>query len=349
MSKRTLRAIHAACMSWIWLLLSVTRIEWPCRPQSFLTLAAFVLMAFANSFPQEAAQKNRVLEVRDRPAATLTVHVDEVDLSFVVTDRHHRWVNDLAEDEIRLRDNGQPPESIRLFQSRADLPLRIGLLVDTSDSVTQRFDFEKRAAGLFISQIVDSNKDLAFVLGFNAEPVLAQDLTADTQALADGVQSLVLGGTTAIYDAVNFAYRRLLQQTETGPTRRVLIVLTDGVDNTSHLRPEQIIEDALRYNVVVIVLYTETEPKLDNPLYRVLEKLTQETGGQILQAASKKDMEKAFKTLSAQLRSYYLLAYRPAQFMRDGSFRKIQLKTTRRGAHIICRRGYYASGSTSER
>ena len=319
------------------------------RPLPSLALAAFALLEAGNSSAQKETPQGKILEIENKAAAALTVHVDEVDLSFAVRDKHHRWINDLSQDEIRLRDNGQPPESIRMFQSEANLPLRIGLLVDTSDSISQQFDFEKRAAGLFISQIVDSSKDLAFVMGFNTEPYLIQDLTADTQALASGVKELDLGGGTAVYDAIDFAYHRLLQQGEKSSIRRVLILLTDGEDNSSHSQPEQIIKDALQYNIVVIVLDTQVDPDPETPQYKILQKLAKETGGQLLPAGKKKDLERTFKELSTQLRSYYRLAYRPAQFIRDGTFRKIQLKTTRRGAHIICRRGYYATAGADER
>jgi VWFA-related protein len=118
--------------------------------------------------------------------------------------------------------------------------------------------------------------------------------------------------------------------------------VTDGHDNNSVSRPELVIENAVRSNVVVIVLNTEPQPNSSDPGYKVLQKLAEETGGWILPASNKKQVAKAFEQLSAELRKYYLLAYRPAQFIRDGSYRKIQLKTTRHGVRVTCRRGYFA-------
>jgi VWFA-related protein len=273
--------------------------------------------------------------------------VDEVDLPFVVADRHHHWITNLSQSEIRLRDNGLPPESIRIFQSRSGLPLRVGLILDKSDSVSQQFTYEKDAAALFISRLMSSSQDLAFVLGFSDKPALVQDLTPDTQALAMAVRNLTLGGGTAIYDAVHFACERLAQQKDKGYTRRVLVLLTDGDDNRSQLQPALVIEEALRQNVVVIVLDTNTV-SLDDAKHRNLEKLATVTGGQILPAGNKKQLAKAFEELSSSLRSYYLLAYRPSQFIRDGSFHSIQLKAKRRGIHIICRKGYYAAQDAEE-
>jgi Ca-activated chloride channel homolog len=309
----------------------------------FMFLAGKGLLAPCTGLAQERFENFRSAESNEKPAATLTIQVNEVDLSFLATDSHHHWITDLSEGELRLLDNGKSPESIRLFQSRTGLPLRVGLLVDTSGSVAQQFAFEKKAAALFISQIVDPAKDLAFVLGFNNRVALTQDFTDDTEALASAVYRLHPDGATAVYDAINFACAKLMQHPEEGLSRRVLVLLTDGQDNNSYLTPEQLIENVMRCNAVVVVLHTESEPNESSTDYKALKKLTSETGGQIFRASNKKQMTKAFDQLSEELRSYYLLAYRPAQFNADGSYRKIKLKTTRRGTHIISRQGYYAS------
>lgn len=314
-------------------------------PSRFSRLAAtvFVLLASGNAPAQETTQNGSVRAITDKPAATLAVHVDEVDLSFVATDRHHRWITNLGEDELRLRDNGKPPESMGTFQAQTGLPLRVGLLLDTSDSIAEQFGFEQNAAAWFINDIVDPAKDLAFIMGFSNKPVLAQDLTGDTHALATALQNLSFGGTTAIYDAVSFACLRLRQHSEGSLARRVLVLVTDGDDNSSHLQPKQVIEETARHDVVVFVLHTDPAPNVSDAKYRVLEKLATETGGEILPAGKKKQIQKAFAHLSSELRSFYLLTYHPAQFSRNGTYRKIQLKTTRHGIHIICRRGYYAT------
>jgi VWFA-related protein len=305
-----------------------------------------VLLGPGHSFAQSDV-RNDITAKHDEPIGTFVLHVNEVDVPFVVADKHHHWITDLSQSEIRLRDNGLPPESIRIFESQSGLPLRVGLIVDKSDSVAQQFEYEKDAAALFISRLMNSPQDLAFVLGFSDQPALVQDLTPDTQALAMAVRNLTLGGGTAVYDAVHFACERLSQQKDKGYTRRVLVLLTDGDDNRSQWQPALVIEEALRQNVVVIVLDTNSVP-LDDVKHKILEKLATVTGGQILPAANKKQLAKAFEELSSRLRSFYLLAYRPAQIIRDGSFHKIELKATRRGIHIICRRGYYAAHQTEE-
>ena len=130
-----------------------------CSTFPFILLLTFLLLASSHTLSQEKMQSFRSSETDEKTAAVLTVNVNEVDLAFAVTDRHHRWITNLSEDEVQLRDNGEPPDSVRLFQSRKGLPLRLGLLVDTSDSVVLQFGFEKDAAALFIRQMVDLAKD----------------------------------------------------------------------------------------------------------------------------------------------------------------------------------------------
>ena len=278
--------------------------RWP-RKVAYLAFA-LALLAPGLFFAQSDIRKDFTPNHDQKPVGTFTLHVDEVDLPFVVADRHHHWITNLSQDELRLRDNGLPPESIRIFESRSGLPLRVGLIVDKSDSVSQQFTYEKDAAALFISQLMNSSQDLAFVLGFSDQPALVQDLTPDTQALATAVRNLTLGGGTAVYDAVHFACERLSQQKATRYTRRVLVLLTDGDDNRSQFSPALVIDEALRKNVVVIVLDTNVVPGFDNGKHKIMEKLATVTGGQILPAGNKKQLAKAFEELSSSLRSYYL-------------------------------------------
>jgi VWFA-related protein len=327
-------------------------VRFPAKTQlhrQFMYLAfALMLLGPNRSFTQSDMRADIAPSHDENLVGTFTLHVDEVDLPFVVSDKHHHWITNLAQDEIRLRDNGLPPKSIRIFESQSGLPLRVGLILDKSDSIAEQFTYEKNAAALFVGRLMSSSQDLAFVLGFNDKPDLVQDLTADTPALTMAVRKLTLGGSTAVYDAVHFACERLSQQKEKGLTRRVLVLLTDGDDNQSHLPPALVIEEALRQNVVVIVLDTNPGRPANEIKHKNLEKLALMTGGQILPAGNKKELAKAFEELRSSLRSYYLLAYRPSQFTRDGSFHRIQLKATRRGISIICRRGYYAARDARE-
>ena len=302
----------------------------------------FVVALFTAVAAAQEPQTPAAPELLANPA-TFVLQVDEVELPFVVMDKHNHWITNLSQAEIHLEDNGLPPSSIRIFESQTGLPLRVGLLIDTSNSVSRQFKFEKDLAALFVGRMLDPSKDLGLVIGFGEDAQLMQDLTADSEALAAAVTKLEVGGSTSIYDAVSYACKLLAQEPGGTLTRRVLIVLTDGFDNTSRLTPAHVIEQAVRSDVVVIVLDTGYEPDPSDPPHRTLRKLAEDTGGEILPAAKKSAMAKAFDQLTSQLRSYYFIAYHPARFSRDGSYRTVQLKTKRHGVKVLCRRGYYAA------
>src|SRR6202023_844666 len=134
-------------------------------------------------------------------------HVDEVNLFFTVTDKHGRFVRDLQRDQFEVLDNTKPPLKVLGFEAQTDLPLRVGLLIDASNSIRDRFHFEQQAAIEFLSQIIHADRDQAFVLGFDTTPEITQDFTGNTEKLGNGVRMLRPGGGTAMYDAVYGACR----------------------------------------------------------------------------------------------------------------------------------------------
>jgi Ca-activated chloride channel homolog len=276
------------------------------------------------------------------PVMTIKTTVDEVDLLFTAMDRNKRWVKDLSETDIRVLDAGHPPERIIKFQRQVDLPLRIGLLIDTSDSISGRFEFEQQAATLFIQRILNPEKDLAFVMRFTESASLIQDFSADTTALSDAIQQLQLGGGTALYDAVVLACEKLGEHSDAQPLRRVLIVLTDGQDNRSRYRVEDAIDVALQTNVIIIALNTAGYGFFSQPANELLKKLADVSGGHMLAADREKQIAKAFNEVDEELRSHYLLAYKPANLPHDGAYRKIQLKANKRGLRMHYRHGYFA-------
>lgn len=306
-----------------------------------VALVAIVSFGQTQSSSTTAPGKT-ILDAGVKPPATFAIKVNEVDLSFTARDRHNRWVTDLAETDISVLDNGQPPSSILKFQSHADLPLRVGLIVDTSDSVSRQLGFEENSAALFIKQVLNPATDFAFVVGFSSGATLMQGFTSDTAALGTAIRKLPLGGSTALYDAVYYACGKLQERGDGQIVRRVLILMTDGEDNSSHVRAREAIEAALQANVVIIALNTNSDPNSSDPKYREFKEMAETSGGMILKADSEKQVAKAFKEIQEQLRSHYLLAYKPAEFNPDGSYRKIRLKVKRHGLHIFYRHGYYA-------
>jgi VWFA-related protein len=269
--------------------------------------------------------------------------VDEVNVVFTVTDKHGRYVRDLKRDDFKVIDDKKPAEQIRSFSSQTDLPLQVGLLIDASNSVRDRFKFEQESAVQFLNQIIRPRYDSAFVIGFDVTPDVTQDFTDNTEDLAKGVRALRPGGGTALYDALYYACRdKLAKVPQSGPVRRAIILLTDGEDNQSHVTREEAIEMAQRVEVIVYTISTNVSGmKLKGD--KVLERIAEATGGRAFFPFQIRDVADAFVEIQDELRSQYALAYKPADFIADGRFREIDIEVAKyRGLRVRARRGYFA-------
>src|SRR5437588_85017 len=195
-----------------------------------------------------AASRTSPAPTADEDAATtIRVPVNEVNVIFTVTDKHGRYVKNLKKSDFNVVDDSKPAAEIRSFHNETDLPLQVGLLVDASNSVRDRFKFEQESAIEFLNQTVRPRYDRAFVVGFDVTPEVTQDFTDNTEALSRGVRALKPGGGTAMYDALYFACRdKLLKAQRGGPTRRAIILLSDGDDNQSHVTREESMDMAQR-------------------------------------------------------------------------------------------------------
>jgi Ca-activated chloride channel family protein len=210
--------------------------------------------------------------------------------------------------------------------------------------VRDRFKFEQQSAIEFLNQTVRKRYDQAFVVGFDATPEVTQDFTDDTEKLAQGVRALRPGGGTALYDAVYYACRdKLLKQPHNGPTRRAIILLSDGEDNQSHVTREEAIEMAQRAEAILYTISTNvsgTKGAGD----KVLERMADATGGRAFFPFQIRDVTNAFAEIQEELRSQYAVTYKPADFKPDGHFRTIEIEATdRKNFRVRSRRGYYAT------
>ncbi len=290
--------------------------------------------------PAETAGKD------DNPDDTLTVirkRVDEVNVVFTVTDKRGHFVKDLTQDDFRVMDDGKPAESVRSFSRQTNLPLRVGLLIDASNSVRDRFKFEQEAAIEFLNQIIRPKFDKAFVIGFDTTPEVTQDFTDDTEALSHGVRMLRPGGGTAMYDAIYFACRDKLMQADKSQvaTRRAIILLSDGEDNQSRVSRDEAVEMAQRAEVIIYAISTNTSGlKLRGD--KILEHFADETGGKAFFPFKIQDVADAFSQIQDELRSQYAIAYKPADFLANGKYRKIDILADNKKYKVRARKGYYA-------
>jgi VWFA-related protein len=277
----------------------------------------------------------------DESVATIIHVVNEVRVVFTVTDRHGHYIKGLKRTDFRVVDDQKPAE-LRSFNSETDLPLQVGLLVDASNSVRDRFKFEQEAAIEFLNAIIRPRYDKAFVVGFDATPEVTQDFTDSTENLSAGVRMLRAGGGTAMYDALYFACRdKLLKSEQTGPVRRAIILLSDGEDNLSHVTREEAIEMAERADVIVYTISTNISG-MKGKGDKVLERIAEATGGRAFFPFQMRDVSDAFLSIQEELRSQYAVAYKPADFVADGRYRTIEILAQDKGLKVRTRKGYYA-------
>ncbi|MGA3126834.1 MAG: VWA domain-containing protein [Candidatus Korobacteraceae bacterium] len=292
--------------------------------------------------PQQAEKPKEAAETGE---FRIGVQVDLVDLIFTATDKHGRFIKDLKKDDVRLLDEGKPPLRIEAFESETGLPLRVGLLIDASNSIRDRFRFEQDSAVEFLHQVVRPKTDRAFVIGFDSLADLTQDYTDDTEALARGVRILRPGGGTALHDAVFQACEKLAKAPTQGAVRRAIILLSDGDDNQSRRTREEAIEAALRAEVIIYVIstnITDSDKKGDKILMRYAEA----TGGRVFFPLRLEEVSNAFAEIQDELRSQYVIAYKPENFVSDGRFRAISIDAPKRAnVKLRARKGYYAPRS----
>jgi len=273
---------------------------------------------------------------------TIRTNVSEVGVFFTVTDNHGHYVRNLKADDIKVLDDNKPPQAVRSFQSQTDLPLRLGLLIDESNSIRERFQFEQQAATEFLNQVVRRGQDRAFVLGFDTTADLAQDFTDESDKLGKAVRSFRPGGGTALFDAVYYACRdKLLNPPGRGPVRKAIILLTDGEDNQSRVTREEAIEMAQRAEVIVYAISTNISGMTSHG-DEVLKRMAEATGGRAFFPFKFDDIASHFSDIEEELRSQYAVFYKPADFTANGQYRTIAVTADNKKYHVRAKRGYFA-------
>jgi len=274
---------------------------------------------------------------------TIGVAVNEVYLIFTVTDSKGHFIKDLQLNDFALLDDQKAPAQVFSFQQQTNLPLRVGLLIDSSTSIRQRFEFEQQAATEFILQTIKPKSDKAFVMGFDVTPDLKQDWTNNLDLLNSGINALRPGGGTALYDAVYTACRDKLADSARGqePTRKALVLVSDGNDNQSRVYLDEAIKMCQRAETIVYAISTNTSPSRERG-DDVLKKISDATGGITFFPQRLEDISNGFHDIGDELRSQYALAYRPADFKADGSFRPIYLYCNQRRYTVRVSKGYFA-------
>jgi Ca-activated chloride channel homolog len=343
-----------------------------------LLVLAVVLLAFAFSAsalpqqpsqaaptpaPQTPANQNAPKPQDQSPPAqiqgpappTITSTTGLVHLVATVMDHHHEFVTNLEKSDFRILEDGQIQE-IAYFGRETDLPLRIGVLLDTSNSIRPRLEFEKEAALDFLQSVIRRNKDQAFVMTFDNEPDIIQDWTGDLALLTDAIRKQRAGGGTALNDAIYRATDKLISPPlPKGPNaeiRRVLVVISDGNDNLSDHALSDSLEAAIRAEAAIYCVSTNTDwlsisgdkpHKMHlEPGDEVLEKFSVQSGGRVFYPYKVEDLAQSFTDIGNELRSQYFIAYRPSNPQPNGKYRTIEVQTDRKNLDVRTRKGYFA-------
>src|SRR5208337_1714755 len=269
----------------------------------------------------------------------IKVRVELVNVLTTVTDKKNRLITDLTKDDFRIFEDGKP-QDIRFFSRETDLPLRIGILVDTSNSIRERLRFEQDAAIDFLNIAVRPGKDLAFVMAFDVEPQLVQDYTDDIEKLSNAIQGLKAGGVTSLFDAVfsSCKEKMLIFPPPEPYLRRVMIIISDGEDNQSVHTREEALGMAQRAEATVFTISTNRTGEAgrgDN----VLRRLAKETGGHAFFPFEAGDLAADFHEIASELRSQYSLAYVSTNPAHDGTFRSITIQPVDKNLHTRAKNG----------
>jgi VWFA-related protein len=272
----------------------------------------------------------------------IKVPVYLVNVPLTVTDKKNRLVIMMTKDDFSLFEEGKP-QTIQYFSRETDLALRIGLLIDTSNSIRDRLRFEQEAAIDFLTDTIRRGKDQAFVLGFDVEPQLAQDYTDNVEKLASAIRGLQAGGVTSLYDAIFYACKdKLLFFPPPEPyLRRLIIVISDGEDNRSEHTREEALAMAQRAEVTIFSISTNRsgQPERGD---KVLRRLAEETGGHAYFPFEASDLAEDFRAIGRDLRTQFLLSYTSSDTARDGTFRHIAIEPVDKNLHVRAKTGYFA-------
>ena len=272
----------------------------------------------------------------------ITLDVSRVNMLYTVSDKKGRFVTDLTKGDFEVFES-KKPQAIIEFAAETDLPLRLAILIDTSNSVRERFHFQQQAATAFIDGTVRPEHDKAMIVSFDTATELVSDLTGDIKTLEKGFENLRPGGGTSLYDAVFFACRdKLMQDQPLYKFRRAMVILSDGDDNQSRYTRDQALEMAQKADVNVYTISTNiTRTETDGD--KVLRYFAEETGGLAFFPFKVSDLDQDFENIANELRHQYNIFYRPEPLKADGLCHPVEIRVKGHKELIVrARKGYYA-------
>jgi VWFA-related protein len=313
-----------------------------------MKLVSLFLLAIASSLTvaplcaQTPPAPAKQVPLEEDPASRITLDVTRVNMLFTVSDKKGRFVTNLAKSDFDITEN-KKPQTVLEFTAETDLPLRIGILIDTSNSIRDRFRFQQEAATDFVNTVIRPGQDKGMLVSFDNSAELVQDLTDSTETLGKAIRSLRPGGGTALYDAIFFACReKLMGEEPREKFRRAIVILSDGDDNDSRYSREQAMEMAHKADVVIYSISTNIKhDSTDGD--KILRYFAEETGGLAFFPFKAQDLAQSFENIASELRHQYNLFYRPEPLKADGLYHAVDIRVKGRKDLIVrARHGYYA-------
>ncbi len=303
----------------------------------FLVLSLICL----SGLPAQTAKVDRPV-VAPQAGETIRLDVTRVNLLFTVSDKRGHFVTDLDKDSFEVYE-GKNRQSVLEFTRESDLPLRLAILVDTSNSIRDRFRFQQEAAIEFIRSVLRPDQDRAVIVSFDTSAELVSELTGEVRQLENAVRNLRPGGGTALYDAIFFACRdKLALDQPRHKFRRALIVLSDGDDNQSRYSRDQALEMAHKSDVVIYSISTNIS-RIQTDGDKVLKYFAQETGGLTFFPFKVEDLAQSFENIANEMRHQYNILYRPEPLKADGLYHEVKVGIRNRRDFVVrSRKGYYA-------
>jgi Ca-activated chloride channel family protein len=312
------------------------------RKRILATLLA--LCALPAGLPAQEAKPSAPPSTAQTPTnpTVIRVPVYLVDVPLTVTDKKNRMVITMTKDDFNLFEDGRP-QTIQYFSRETDLAMRIGLLIDTSNSIRDRLRFEQQSAIDFFTDTIRKGKDQAFVVGFDVEPQLAQDYTDNVEKLSSAIRGLQAGGVTSLYDAIFFSCKEKLYffPPPEPYLRKLMILISDGEDNRSEHTREEALAMAQRAGVTIFAISTNrsgAEARGD----KVLKRFAEETGGHAFFPFEASDLAGDFRAIGRDLRTQFLINYTSSNTARDGTFRHISVDPVDKSLHVRAKTGYFA-------
>jgi Ca-activated chloride channel family protein len=302
--------------------------------KSLLALSA-VLCLPALAFAQQQDAKI------DKAQKPITLDVNRVNMLFTVSDKKGRFVTDLGKPDFEIFES-KHPQNIIEFTAESDLPLRLAILIDTSNSIRDRFRFEQEAAVEFVNSLM-RREDKAMVISFDTGAEMVSDLTTDTEKFNKAIRELRPGGGTSLFDAVYLACRdRLMMEQPRDKFRRAMVIISDGDDNQSRYSRDQALEMAQKADVTIYAISTNISRQAADG-DKILRYLTSETGGLTFFPFKVQDLAQSFENIANELRHQYNVLYRPEPAFTDGLFHPVSIRVKGRKDLVVrARKGYYA-------